>query len=700
MSRFVLSLFLAVFGLTVLTGPAPAGAAPVAVHQVSVSGTDVGMYPAFAPEIERYAITTKAASGGAVTVTATTDDPEGTVLVNGRPATGPTLVEGLEGGDEISVIFQDSDGTSVHSLVYLPAGFPLLEVTANEPGTSPGMVGLTLNKWDSSNEPTYETAVDRNGVPVYVRSSQDSPMDFKLQPNGSYTSSRATRTPGRTGHELVELDDQFREVASYETEGLVNTDGHDSLLLPDGSRFLIAYEPNSESGLTDSVIQEFDPSGDLVWEWNSADHVDIDAESTLSNDDYAHVNSIQVMEDGDILASFRHLSSVWKIARTAHDGFEVGDVVWRLGGRISDFAFVDDPHPGGPCAQHTATELPNGNILLFDNGSGWLGQVLCVNPADPSGDSVSRGFTRVTEYALDEAAGTATLVWDYQPTQPRGAVFAGSAERLPNGNTLIGWAFAREASTSEVSPEGELLWELRDPAPQAQRHISYRSDKFDVPDATDPEVTVDLPSNGTSYTPGSTVTADYSCTDRGGSSLQSCTSDAPDGLLDTSTVGRHSFTVTATDGAGNETTVTRTYLVADRPDAAIRGTSGDWVGTDVRGGWRGQQVVEQLQRTGATRDAVVRVRNLSADAQRVRFDGVAGNARFGVRYVVDGRNVTRQVVQGSYRSSAIAPGSTTQIRVEVTRTRRARPGDQRAFVIRTSTRDGGDAVAVVARARR
>jgi hypothetical protein len=261
------------------------------------------------------------------------------------------------------------------------------------------------------------------------------------------------------------------------------------------------------------------------------------------NKDYAHINSIQVMDDGDILASFRHLSSVWKIARTAHDGFQVGDVVWRLGGRISDFTFVDDPHPGGPCAQHTATQLPDGNILLFDNGSGWLGQVLCIDPADPSGDSVSRGFSRVTEYALDEDAGTATLVWDHQ-VAGRGAVFAGSAERLPNGNTLVGWAFERAASTSEVGPDGELLWELRDPAPSAERYISYRSAKFDVPDANDPEVTVGLPADGTTYAPGSTVTADYSCTDRGGSSLQSCTGSTADGLLDTSALGRHTFRVT------------------------------------------------------------------------------------------------------------------------------------------------------------
>ena len=196
----------------------------------------------------------------------------------------------------------------------------------------------------------------------------------------------------------MELDEQFREVARFRTVGLVNTDGHDSILLPDGSRYLLAYEPNASTGKIDAVIQQVGADGQVLFEWNSKDHVDIAAESMVpsTDPDYAHVNSIQVMSDGDLLVSFRHLSSVFKIARIAHDGFAEGAVVWKLGGRASDFTFVDTEGAadGGPCAQHTATELGNGDIMVFDNGA-WVPNPLCVDPADPTGPPVARQFSRV-----------------------------------------------------------------------------------------------------------------------------------------------------------------------------------------------------------------------------------------------------------------------------------------------------------------
>ena len=105
-----------------------------------------------------------------------------------------------------------------------------------------------------------------------------------------------------------------------------------------------------------------------------------------------------------MLASFRHFSSVYRIATHPHDGFGVGDVVWKLGGRDSDFTF---PAAGdtGPCAQHTARMLPDGNVLMYDNGS-WthVRPALCVDQTDPLGPPVERIQTRVIEYALDTTA--------------------------------------------------------------------------------------------------------------------------------------------------------------------------------------------------------------------------------------------------------------------------------------------------------
>jgi hypothetical protein len=86
-----------------------------------------------------------------------------------------------------------------------------------------------------------------------------------------------------------------------------------------------------------------------------------------------------------------------------------------------------------------------------------------------------------------------------------------------------------------------------------------------VVDETDPEVTIDTPQDGAVYARGEHVTADYSCADEpNGSGIESCVGDVPGGdELDTSTLGEHSFTVQATDRAGNTGSQTVNYRVVD-----------------------------------------------------------------------------------------------------------------------------------------
>ena len=74
-----------------------------------------------------------------------------------------------------------------------------------------------------------------------------------------------------------------------------------------------------------------------------------------------------------------------------------------------------------------------------------------------------------------------------------------------------------------------------------------------VLDDTPPTVRVSSPVDGAVVTTGSSLTADYACTDEeGGSGLLSCTGDAADGAaLDTATPGAHTLTVEAVDAAGN-----------------------------------------------------------------------------------------------------------------------------------------------------
>jgi arylsulfotransferase ASST len=117
--------------------------------------------------------------------------------------------------------------------------------------------------------------------------------------------------------------------------------------------------------------------------------------------------------------------------------------------------------------QHAPTPLPNGNILIFDNGPHRLDE--------------SFPFSRVIE--VNPA--TKKIVWKYQEAIPSNffSPRISNAQRLPNGNTLIneGW-FGR---FFEVTLAGEVVWEYVNPffgpaseAARAQSNHVFRVHRY------------------------------------------------------------------------------------------------------------------------------------------------------------------------------------------------------------------------------
>ena len=83
-------------------------------------------------------------------------------------------------------------------------------------------------------------------------------------------------------------------------------------------------------------------------------------------------------------------------------------------------------------------------------------------------------------------------------------------------------------------------------------------------DTTLPTVTVRSPTSASQYTVGDVVSADYECADN--SSVASCSGPVANGAaIDTASPGTKTFTVTATDAAGNSFTRTITYAVVAAP---------------------------------------------------------------------------------------------------------------------------------------
>jgi hypothetical protein len=100
-------------------------------------------------------------------------------------------------------------------------------------------------------------------------------------------------------------------------------------------------------------LVEMTVDGRIVWKWCTWDHLDpeIDCITAVQDqrEEWTHANGLAEMPNGDIVLSFRQISTVIIIDR------KTGRVIWKLGA----------PPLSG---QHAPVPLPNGNLLLFDNG--------------------------------------------------------------------------------------------------------------------------------------------------------------------------------------------------------------------------------------------------------------------------------------------------------------------------------------------
>ena len=100
-------------------------------------------------------------------------------------------------------------------------------------------------------------------------------------------------------------------------------------------------------------------------------------------------------------------------------------------------------------------------------------------------------------------------------------------------------------------------------ATDAAGHETTVTHSYTVADVTGPTITITSPADGATYTQGQFVDVDFSCTDADlASGVDTCDGDVGgDDPADTTTPGEHTFTVVATDGAGNQSTLTHHYSV-------------------------------------------------------------------------------------------------------------------------------------------
>lgn len=330
--------------------------------------------------------------------------------------------------------------------------------------TAPGLVFLAVKRGPGQDGPMI---VDNQGhivwfhpVPKGMTATGFRVQRYRGQPVLTWWQGN---THSGHGHgEYVILDRSYREVARVRAGNGHDGDHHEFQLTPRGSAYLSAYVPRKmdlsavggsrEGEIYESFIQEVDvASGRVLWEWRSADHFPVTEGMTPPKSDrphdYFHVNAVDEDRDGNLLVSARNMHALYKIDRRS------GKVIWRLGGRRSDFTLG----PGAAFAfQHDVQRRADGTISLFDN------------EATPPKAPQSRGLV----LRLDQHAMTATRVRSYTHPDRLLAGAEGNLQTLRGGNVFISWGPQRHIS--EFSRSGRLLFDLQLP----EHADSYQAFRF------------------------------------------------------------------------------------------------------------------------------------------------------------------------------------------------------------------------------
>lgn len=263
-----------------------------------------------------------------------------------------------------------------------------------------------------------------------------------------------------------------------------------------------------DSFLPDTILEISKESGEIVWEWQSWDHLVQDTDENLPNyglpsahpqrlninyeqytvkgapltwsvgpHDWLHSNSVNYNPAlGQIAISVRSFDELWIIDHslsTEEAAGPAGDLLYRWG---NPFAYgAGDQHDDRQLFQQHDVQwidegLPGaGNILLFNNRHNVV--TPDINAADEYSSVLELRLPLRDDGSYDWSAG-AEIVWLYDEDFYSDII--SGVQRLPNGNTLI--TVGTSGRLIEVTTEGDVVWEYINPSPE--RNWVFRARKY------------------------------------------------------------------------------------------------------------------------------------------------------------------------------------------------------------------------------
>jgi hypothetical protein len=347
---------------------------------------------------------------------------------------------------------------------------PPITILRADPGTARGLV-FVAPKTAAATSPQGPEIVDDRGRPIWFHpvTGGDQAADFRVQRYRGRAVLTWWQGQSHTGAGHGEgvdyiVGDDYQVIATVNAGNGFAADTHEFRLTPQGTALITVYHavPHdltsvggaANGAVFDGIVQEIDvATGKVLFEWHSLDHVGLDESHAnvpavaTTPFDYFHINAVSLDHDGNLIVNARNTWATYKIDR------DDGRVIWRLGGKKSDFALGPDV---AFAWQHDPEAAGHDVLRTFDN------------EAAPAVLSQSR----VIWVRRDFWRHTATLIRSIVHPDGLSAGSQGNSQALDNGDTFVGWG--QVGRFSEFGRTGALLFDASVPA----GYDTYRAYRF------------------------------------------------------------------------------------------------------------------------------------------------------------------------------------------------------------------------------
>ncbi len=410
----------------------------------------------------------------------------------------PTIVASRRACAAVALLVCLASLTTTRAAASPPAPRGLV---VDAPGVSPGftlyaplelertflidMEGRVVHRWKTDTRP---------GLSQYLLPNGHLLRAGNLELQNAFASGKGA------GGRVEELDWEGNVVWRWDDASSTTLQHHDVEPMPNGNVLALTWERKSDVEVLaagrspkllpdgelwpDSVL-EYDPMQQrVVWEWHVWDHLVQDRDPTKANfgnvaaspgkidvnhvlegnggdRDWNHANSVDYNAARDeIIVSSRSFSELWIIDHSTTTDTargSAGDLLFRYGNPAAS----SQPGPRQLYVQHDAEWVSNGlpgagDILVFSNG---LPETRPYSTVEEITPKLVDGH-----YARDERGGSIARrrrVFPQDRDHQFFAAIVSSAQRLPNGNTLM--TDGPAGTIIEAGPDGDVVWKYENP---------------------------------------------------------------------------------------------------------------------------------------------------------------------------------------------------------------------------------------------